>query len=111
MANQGGTGAHPQASFTTGELVVNDQVEQGTAGLRSTVLAHFTTEPVAGQQHIADAQNQDHQTERGKAEKAETGFTVAHQFTVHHHVGRCGDQAEHATDQTGETQRHHQTAG
>ncbi|MNC42914.1 hypothetical protein D3C75_917480 [compost metagenome] len=79
--------------------------------MRAAVLAHFTAEPVAGQQHVADAEREDHQAKRGKAEKAETAFAVAHQFTVHHHVGRCGDQTEHATDQTGKTQRHHQPAG
>ena len=111
MADQRRVRADAQAAFATVEFVVQHQVEQGAAGFHSTILSHFAIEPVAGQQHVANAQYQHHQAERGETEKAEAALAVAHQLAVHDHVGWRGHQAEHAADQPGEAQRHHQPAG
>ncbi|MCY1414258.1 hypothetical protein D9M71_297050 [compost metagenome] len=111
VADQWRLGADAQAPLAAVELVVQHQVQQGAAAFHAAILAYLAVEPVPGQQHVADTQHQHHQAERGKAEEAEALLAMAHQLAVHHHVGWRGHQAEHAADQAGEGQRHHQAAG
>ncbi|MDT4831317.1 hypothetical protein FQZ97_648260 [compost metagenome] len=110
LADQRRIRADAQAPLAAGQAVVADQVLEGPARGAALVAVRVVAEPAAGEQHVADAEGEDHQAERGEAEEAEAARAVAHQVAVHHHVGCGGDQGEHAADQPGEGQRHHQPA-
>ena len=101
-------GAYPQASFALAEVVGAGQVGEGQARRRGGVVTACAAEPAAGGEHVEHAQDQHGEADGRGAEEAEAVKAGAAQFAVHHHVRRRGHQGEHAADEAGEGQRHHQ---
>jgi hypothetical protein len=86
-------------------------IHRASLGRRSAAAGELLLESrLAREKHIEDAECEQRQPERGKAEETEPLRTLPDQFGVHDQIGRRCHQCQHPADQRGETQRHHKPA-
>ena len=109
LIGQGRVGAYLQAPFALAQAIALGQIGQGQAWRLASFTSVHAYQPTPGDQHVADAEQQHRQANGGEIKKAKTIQAGAAQFGMHHQVWWCGDQRQHAADQAGEGQWHHQS--
>ena len=87
-----------------------DPLLEARTTVRRSEQARVGGQQAAREKHIDDAECEQRQSERGKAEKTESLRTLADQFGVHDQIRRRGHQRQHSADQRRETQGHHEPA-
>ena len=110
LSDQRRAGADADALFAIGKAVLLDPPLKARAAVRRSRQARPGGQQAAREKHIDDAEREQRQSERGKAEKAESLRALADQFGVHDQIGRRRHQRQHSADQRGETQGHHEPA-
>ena len=110
LAHQRGTFGDEDALLALGEPVALGPFAQSRTTAGGARVDRLRGQQPAREQHVEDAEDEQRQAERREAEEAESLRPLADQFGVDDEVRRGGDEGQHAADEGGKAQRHHQPA-